>query len=133
MDNKELKRPTLDIARYKRNRKTAFMAYKDALQTYLWAYDNGNMRYVLVFDNAVHLANSLHPTANDQGRKTHVNHQSKLKHLLHEAFSAFEQDIIADHPNTEDLDRTTGWTVAFGTNLLHALEHDIMPRLLLSS
>ena len=129
MDNKEqLKRPTLDTARFKRDRKAAFMAWTDALKTYLWAYDSGSMRYVTVYDNANRLANPLHPPANAQGKKTHILHQSKLKLLLHEAFSAFEQDIIADHPNTEDNDPMTGWTIAFGTNLLHALEHDIMPR-----
>ena len=104
------------------------MAYLNTLETYMWAFQDGSMRYVIKTDPANRIAHPMQPTPNVAGRKSHVLHQSRLKHLLHDAFSTFKPDIIADHPITETINPATGWTTAFSSNLLCVLRHNIIPR-----
>ena len=93
MTDKDLKHPALDATRYWRDRKAAFMAYLDALETCMWAYDICSMRYVTVTDHANRFANPLHPAPNAQGRKAHVLPTPPKEKITCPAFIASLQHV----------------------------------------
>ena len=118
--------PVVDRGHYKRNKKTAWLEFLEALKAWLWAHKDGQARWTLEVDEATRLASPLHPTNSAAGQAKQVLHQSILKNAILRSFQAYHPDIISMHPNTNELD-AHGNVKPFGTNLLQALSSEFSP------
>jgi hypothetical protein len=126
MNSKALQLPELDPKGFSRNPKTAWLLYLDRLTAWLWQDKEGSARWTLILDDALRRASANHPPRTAAGLKTQVMHQSSLKHALVHTFAQHYPTIISMHPNTEALD-ASGNIVPFGTNLLRAIDIEIVP------
>ena len=118
--------PLVDKAHYKRNKKTAWLEFLEALKAWLWAHKDGQTRWTLELDEAVRRASPLHPTNSAAGIAKQILHQSILKNAIVRSFQAYHPDLISMHPNTDELD-AHGNVKPFGTNLLAALSSEFCP------
>ena len=118
--------PLVDKAHYKRNKKTAWLEFLEALKAWLWAHKDGAARWTLELDEATRRASPLHPTNSAAGQAKQILHQSILKNAILRSFQTYHPDIISMHPNTNELD-AHGNVKPFGTNLLAALDGEFSP------
>ena len=112
---------------YKRNKKTAWLEFLEALKAWLWAHKDGQTRWTLELDDALRRASPLHPTTTAAGVAKQILHQSILKNALVRSFQTYHPDLISMHPNTDVLD-AHGNVTAFGTNLFGALANEFSPQ-----
>ena len=126
MEAKSEHAPTLDRGHYKRNKKTAWLEFLEALKAWLWAHKDGQTRWTLELDDALRRASPLHPSTTVAGLAKQILHQSILKNALVRSFQALHPDLISMHPNTDAQD-ASGNIVAFGTKLLATLANEFSP------
>lgn len=125
---KDIKGPALDPKEYARNRKTTFLIWMSALESFLWAHNKGTMKYLLITNREERIADDSHPSSHTaRGRESHKHHQAQLRHMIFEAFNKVEPTIVGAHPPTNNIDPATGHCVAFGSNCLLALKNSICP------
>jgi hypothetical protein len=60
---KDIKGPALDPKEYARNRKTTFLIWMSALESFLWAHNKGTMKYLLITNREERIADDSHPSS----------------------------------------------------------------------
>jgi len=61
--------PTLDRAHYKRNKKTAWLEFLEALKAWMWANKGGQARWTLELDDATR---SMTPTSSSRMESRYI-------------------------------------------------------------
>ena len=94
MDGKSEYAPIVDKAHYKRNKKTAWLEFLEALKAWLWKHKDGQTRWTLELDDALRRASPLHPTTTAAGVAKQILHQSILKNALVRSFQTYHPDLF---------------------------------------
>ena len=86
--------PIVDKAHYKRNKKTAWLEFLEALKAWPWKHKDGQTNWTLELDDALRRASPLHPTTTAAGVAKQILHQSILKNALVRSFQTYHPDLF---------------------------------------